>query len=409
MIPGLGTARRSITPARKSVRLSSPPVRFVRLDSLTCVIFSVAEVIPGHPTMIFDRTYEGPQGVTASDRQYAGSRFSEVRAALFANAYYRTWGGPGESPLPTYEVSLGRALRGILPSLSRWPFFQAAHRTIESQADLRWGPDGRGFRRIVHPNGVCLTGTWEIDEAPDGPAYTGYFKPGSRALIIGRYSTGSYTQSEHYRSLALVGKLYPTTDPDHTQPYRTANFVTQEDLGGAWSPRINDAEVRNAPDVTPWRRGRAFPILMATTLALRLADKQVTIRQLYPIAELGKPDDVPTKAPEFMRLMVPKNQERVPGDHIDFRDEILAQIYDKDDDKPKRTLTFNIEVSDEGTTKGLLRQRRFIKNWKHIGRIVFKDAVASYNGDFVIHFHHPPWREDRNDPSTVTGPQLGGR
>jgi hypothetical protein len=32
---------------------------------------------------------------------------------------------------------------------------------------------------------------------------------------------------------------------------------------------------------------------------------------------------------------------------------------------------------------------------------VFDEVVASYNGDFVIHFHHPPWRNDRNDPSTL--------
>jgi hypothetical protein len=30
---------------------------------------------------------------------------------------------------------------------------------------------------------------------------------------------------------------------------------------------------------------------------------------------------------------------------------------------------------------------------------VVEDAVASYNGDFVIHFNH---RDDRNEPSTAT-------
>lgn len=358
--------------------------------------------------MIFDRTYDGPQGITASDLDYAGSRFSDVRAALFANAYYSTWGGPDNPPLPVYAVTLGRALRGLI-SGRHWNFLQAARRTLVSQADLRWGPNGRGFRRIVHPNGVCLTGLWEIDDAPGDPAYTGYFKPGSKALIVGRYSTGSATRSGHYRSLALVGKLYPTTNRDDPRPYRTANFVTQEDLGGAWSPTINDAELRNAPDTTPWKRGRALPILMVTAVALRLANKQETIRQLYPIAELGKPDDEPTRAPEFLRLVPPPDQQRISGNRLDFRDEILSQIYDPGDDKPKRKLTFNIEVSDEGNTKGILRQRRIIKNWKRIGRIVFADAVASYNGDFVLHFHHPLWREDRNDPSSVTRTRHAGR
>jgi len=33
---------------------------------------------------------------------------------------------------------------------------------------------------------------------------------------------------------------------------------------------------------------------------------------------------------------------------------------------------------------------------------VFDRAVVSYNGDFVIHFNHPTWRDDPNDPSTAT-------
>jgi hypothetical protein len=357
--------------------------------------------------MIFDRTYDGPQEVTGSDRLYAGSRFAEVRAALFANAYYLKWGGPGESPLPTYDVTLGRALRGVLSFGKGWHFLQAARRTLESHADLRWGPDGRGFRRILHPNGVCLTGTWEIDDAPDGTAYTGYFQQGSRALIVGRYSTCcAETRSGHYRSLALVGKLYPTTDPNHAQPYRTADFITQQDLGGAWSPTINDAEFRNAPDTTPWRRGPALPVLLLTALVFKISDKQPTIRQLYPIAELGKPDAEPTRAPEFMRLVVHPDQPRMPGHHLDFRDEVLAQIYDKGESEPRRTLTFNIEVSDQGHTKGLFGQRHIIKGWKRIGRIIFVEAVASYNGDFVLHFHHPPWRNDRNDGSSIARTRI---
>jgi hypothetical protein len=47
-------------------------------------------------------------------------------------------------------------------------------------------------------------------------------------------------------------------------------------------------------------------------------------------------------------------------------------------------------------------QRRTFKNWRRIGEITFDEAVASYNGDFVIHFNHPTWRDDQNDPSTAT-------
>ena len=59
-----------------------------------------------------------------------------------------------------------------------------------------------------------------------------------------------------------------------------------------------------------------------------------------------------------------------------------------------------------GKTHGLpIRERRDFTGWRPIGTITFDEAVASYNGDHVIHFNHPPWRDDRNDPSTVRKPK----
>jgi hypothetical protein len=49
-----------------------------------------------------------------------------------------------------------------------------------------------------------------------------------------------------------------------------------------------------------------------------------------------------------------------------------------------------------------IRERRTFSNWRKIGRLAFDEAVASYNGDFVIHFSRPRWREDQNDPATAT-------
>src|SRR5262249_48211022 len=158
---------------------------------------------------------------------------------------------------------------------------------------------------------------------------SGYFRKGSRALIVGRYSTCcTETRSGRNRSLALVGKLYPTTDPNHPEPYETANFITQDDLGGAKRRTINEAEFRNAPDTTPWRRGRALPVLLLTGLVFRRADRMPTMRQLYEIAELDKPADERTSAPKFMRLVVDPSQPRIAQKDLDFREEILAQIYD---------------------------------------------------------------------------------
>ena len=104
-----------------------------------------------------------------------------------------------------------------------------------------------------------------------------------------------------------------------------------------------------------------------------------------------------------MRLLVAPQQPRIQGEALDFRDEVMAQIFDRGDPVPKRKLIFNIEVTDEGSIQGPpIAQKRTFNNWRYIGRMTFDNAVASYNGDFVVHFNHPTWRDDRNNPSTAT-------
>jgi hypothetical protein len=348
---------------------------------------------------------EPPEQFTAEDRGYGGSRFSDVVEALFANPYQQVWGAAGQPPLPVGQVTFRSVVGGILPFASSL-FQRASERTLDSGADLRWGTDRKGFRRLVHPNGVCLIGEWRIVEET---GYSGYFSKGSTALVVARYSTCcTETRRGRTRSLALVGKLFPTTDPRHTQPLRTANFITQEDIGGADTASINDVELRNAPDTTASRRGLAAPLLLFIGFVFSLVDKRPSIRQVYPIAELGKPAGVPTRSPEFMRLLVASDQPRIDGVDLDFRDEIMAQLFDRGDPVPRRRLTFTIEVTDQGTTTGpAFKERRTFRDWRSIGSLTFDNAVISYNGDSVLHFHHPTWRENRNDPATAT--RIDGR
>jgi hypothetical protein len=303
-----------------------------------------------------------PVEITTEDRKYVGSRYSDVVTAIFANPYQRVWGAAGEPALPVHKVTFRSVAGGMLA---------ASERAIDSGADLRWGANQLGFRRLVHPNGVCLTGTWRILERSD---YTGYFTQGSVALIVARFSTCcTETRRGRTRSLSLAGKLFPTVDVNHTEPFRTANFMTQEDIGGADTEYINDADLRNAPDITAFRRGVG-----------------------------GVP------ALEFMRLKVAANQPRMQGADLDCRDEVLAQIFDRGDPVPKRSLRFTIEVTDQGSVKGPpFRLRRSFSNWRQIGELVFDNAVASHNGDAVLHFNHPTWRRDRNDPKTAT--RVDGR
>lgn len=345
-------------------------------------------------------------GLSDEDRNYHGSRYSEVRNAIFANPYQEIWGTNDAPTLPVYEVTLAGLIGGLLPFGKPSQFFQATERTVDASTDLRWGPNREGQRRLLHPNGVCLTGLWEITEQT---GYSGYFKAGSLALTIGRYSTCcTETRRGHIRSLALAGKLYPTTNPDHPEALRTANFFTQQDLGGEYTDFINDAELRNAPDTRSWRRKTGLPVFLLEGLMFIRADKEPSHRQLYQIAELGKPAGEPTRTPEFMRLRVVPGQARIEGTALDFRDEVMAQIYDRGDSAPKRSLSFAIDVSDSGVTKGTpVYQRRIISDWRTIGKLTFNEAVVSYNGDFVLQFNHPTWRDDRNDPATAT--RSGGR
>jgi len=343
----------------------------------------------------------GSEQFTDEDRLYAGSRFRDVVDALFANPYQKVWGREGEPPLPVREQTIKSVFGGLI-SLGRPPRFErASARSLDSGADLRWGPDGNGFTRFLHPTGVCLVGRWQITE--DTP-YSGYFRQGSTALVVARYSSGGGGNLRgRIRSLALVGKLFPTVDPDHPMPLRTANFITQQDIGGELTESINVAELRNAPNVTVFRRGPAGTLLIKVASVFRRVDQEPTIRQLYPIAELGKPAGEPTRAPQFMQLLVAPEQPVIPGADLDVRDEVMAQIFDPGDPVPKRTLTFTIDVTDEGKTSGTpFRVRRTFRNWRRIGTIVFDNAVVSYNGDTVIHFTHPTWRQDRNDPATAT-------
>ena len=350
----------------------------------------------------------GIQGFTADDKRVgtASSRFSVVRDAIFANPYQKVWGAEGNAPLERFTVTLAPLKEGSLPGGGEWQFLAAAKRVLASDSDLRWGPDGKGYRRLLHPNGICMTGLWEITEETP---YTGYFHQGSRGLMIVRYSTCcDETRRGHTRSLSMIGRIYPTTDPDHAEPLPTACFITQEDIGGEDTPSINEAKLRNAPNTTVSRRGKGAGILLLTGTVFNIAEKQPSIRQLYQIAELGKPPGEPTRAPEFMQLTVAPGQPVIPGDDLDFRDEIMAHIYDPGDPAPKRKLVFEIETSDTGTTHGPpTNERRDITDWKKIGTMTFDAAVASFNADHVFHVNHPAWREDRNDPQTVVKPKGG--
>jgi hypothetical protein len=205
------------------------------------------------------------------------------------------------------------------------------------------------------------------------------------------------------RSFGMALKPYPTANENHENLLQTANVFLVDDLGGTTASHIIEVGLTNAPQVTGLNRGNEIPILLKEGLVFELIDRMATIRQVYPIAELGKASGEQTNAPEFMRLKACSAHSAIGEE--DVRNEVLAQIFDKGNPEPKRTLGFDISVSDRGKKSGFVLfpkgQRRTITNWQTIGKVSFSNGVASYNGDFVIHFRHPTWRNDRNNPSTA--------
>lgn len=342
----------------------------------------------------------GPQGITEDDQNYQGSRYVEVKKAIFDNPYQKVWGGSNEPPFPHHLVTAKGVYEGFLPGGKPNQFKQAAIRTLKTSADLRWGSDGKGFKKIIHSNGVSMTGTWEITEDNE---FSGYFKKGSKGLIISRLSCGSSAiKRGNKRAFGFAGKLFPTTDENHTELLKPASFFCLDSLSGSDATHYTDVTLVNGIAV------RILDVDFPSKLMLLRAgivfggiDKNGTLRQLYQISELNKAPDEVTNTPKFMCVAPSEGHQTIDED--DFRDELLAHIYDKGNPKPQRTLSFDILVSNEGKEIGnaVTGSKFEVSNWKKIGAITFEDGVASYNSDFVLHFTHPPWRNDRNDPDSV--------
>ncbi|MBT8142027.1 MAG: hypothetical protein HKN88_09795 [Gammaproteobacteria bacterium] len=341
-----------------------------------------------------------PQGITDEDLDYQGSRYAEVKEAVFANPYQRVWGAPGEPPFPHHAVTTRGVYEGFLPGGKPDQFKQAAIRTLKTSADLRWGEHAKGFRKLIHSNGVCMTGTWEITNDNE---FSGFFKKSSKGKIITRLSCGSSAiKSGNKRAFGFAGKLYPTMDENHQELLKPASFFCLDSLSGNDATHYTDVTLLNGIAV------RILDVDLPGKLMLLRAgivfgglDKNGSLRQVYQIAELDKAPDEACNAPEFMCLV--PSEGHLTIDEEDFRDELLGHIYDKGNPVPQRTLCFDILVSNQGKEVGnaVTGSKFEVTDWHKIGKITLEDGVASHNADHVLHFTHPPWRNDRNDPDSV--------
>src|SRR3954465_9716912 len=100
-------------------------------------------------------------------------------------------------------------------------------------------------------------------------------------------------------------------------------------------------------------------------------------------------------------LNMAQGQRRIAGRHLEFRDAISASMFTPGGVTPPGSIVFDICVSDYARERGVQGLSTVtVADWQRIGTLRFTEAICSYNGDHVIQFHHPRWRDDRNDAAT---------
>jgi hypothetical protein len=287
---------------------------------------------------------------------YQGSEFNKIWDQMSSDQYKN----------PKNKISFS-SLFGFLESKIK----SSADRTLSDHSDLL--PQ---FRKLAHPNGVCLKGTWNITK--ENP-YTGQFRNGTVANIIARASTAmSETKSGKLRGFGLAGKIFPFDLVDQSARVKTANFFLADDLGGTKAKHYTDVSMTNEPNVS-----KTTQVLLNLAYSLKLAvtfgnaDANPGMRQLYEISELQETQSRTARTPKWMKVSAAKGQTI---DEKDFRDELNIKNYDG-------KLVFIIAVANKADDEGN-------KNWKDIGKIKFTDSVVSNSCDHRLHFHHPKWKSN---------------
>ncbi len=269
--------------------------------------------------------------------------------------------------IPQYPVSffsLGGFLANKLNFVSK--------RTLADKSDYYT----EGFDKLVHANGICMTGEWEITEAND---YTGYFKQGSKGLVIARASVAlQETTKKGDRGFGLAFKLFPTLDPNESVP--TANIFTVDILSGARTDRFLETQLTNNPPLIPSLS--AAGLLAKIGPAFSSADSSPTYRPVSSIGRIG--EFANDSSPIFIRLSADQ-EGLIKNDEPDFRREIQKAF-----DQNPQGITMNIDISNTPL------DRAASSGWQHIGRIQFKKQQLTYSCDHRLHFSHPQ-DDHRND------------
>jgi hypothetical protein len=261
--------------------------------------------------------------------------------------------------LPQYEVKASSfVVNGVQRLLNR------AQKTLIDRGDYY-----ERLEKLVHPNGICFSGTWNIDQEN---AYSGFFKNGSRGLFVGRASAAnSRTKAGNRRALAFAGKIFPTLNQN--EDLQTANFFTMHSLMGLPVDRFIGIQLTNEPPF-----GFAFSALgvgLKIANIFKKADTQGGFRPLDQISGIFEKSTSNSVTPHWIQIVT--DESVVANSEKDFRNELdLAK-------QPDHKMKFKILVSD--TTKDPSENSK----WKQIGYLDLDRSYISYGCDRQLHFSHP--------------------
>jgi hypothetical protein len=329
-----------------------------------------------------------------AEGSYEGSKFTEVWRQV-SQTPYTPANRPtrGLSDLVKEIIARNSAGDGKSPrekEARNAELVKRADQTLNDRADYY----EEDFTKLVHANGICLKGTWNIDHANP---YSGYFAQGKTGLMIARASVAMFNTEKHQtRGFGLAGKIYPAADEAVAggRNLKTANFFTVHDLGGERNVLFSEVALTNQPpasfNLTVLRFlgyvMQVAKVFKAADLDNGNVDPKPGVRQLYEIAELGLDDAQAREAitPTCMRLKVRAGQTH---DKSDFRDELNVAAYADG----KLILDIYADSPDPETECGALSAA----DWsdKQVGYIEFTESVASEGCDKHLHFHHPKWKK----------------
>lgn len=297
------------------------------------------------------------------DGQNPLSRFDSLKQTIFEVPYQE---------LPNYKVSLktfGRAGKSDDNKL-----LVAARRTLNDERDLI---DFAGGQKLLQANGICFTGTWQID-AVDNP-YTGLYEKGIKIPVIVRASVAlSGTLQKDKRAFAMAIKFLPNDLGDDP----SLNVFVMNTFGGVVSKHVVDLPMDNQPTLGRIPKFSDIRTALRMRSELERADKEAILEDgvdakpratFRPVSHLAAYREDQPSSPQWLRLTAVSEYR---NDQDDFRDELRLETY------PDNQLVYAVEAADLGSG------RKNKAQWRRLGQLILNESVTSLACDQKLHFQH---------------------